>query len=115
MIGSRRIHWAALFFLAAQALSAQEAPPDAETLGAKPASLFDDLWTRDHLLGFEAARRTWEDRGLNVDLYYNAYFGWNATGRPRTRAARSHYSHSFDLFVRADTERMGLWAGRTRR
>lgn len=69
----------------------------------------DDLWARSHLLGFGPGRQALEENGIQIDGYFNAFLGWNTRGGVETDEAR--YSHSVDLFVRGDTEGMGLWSG----
>ena len=98
--------------LAGSAVPALAAPTRAQEPEAQSPEFWNDLWMRDYLLGFGPRRERWEERGINVDLFYNAYFGWNAKGGLNTGSALA-YSHSVDLFVRADTERMGLWANGT--
>ena len=71
-----------------------------------PPSLFSR-----HLLGdWGGLQHQLEERGLNVSLYYNHFYGIKAGGGRHPHDAQSH-SGSGDLFILADLEKMGLWPG----
>ena len=83
----------------------------APALGQAPqAGSWAEAMARQDLLGLESQREALAERGLELDLYYTAYLGWNTRGG-RTTSGAHRYSHSFDFFVRADSERLGLWSG----
>lgn len=105
------MRWLAMFWLPAVVLPAYvhaQTVEDPEE-GKTPRSEFVDHLLHGQTLLPDWGRKDLEENGLSFQLYYNAYVGANPRGgkNPDER----DYSHSWDLFVTADTERLGLWSG----
>lgn len=72
---------------------------------------FEAFFEQSRLTGDWGGLRTdLEEIGIRFDLFYNHYYGVNARGGQDTSNAQRH-SGSFDMFLRVDTESLGLVPG----
>jgi porin len=91
---------------------AQEAAKETETKAAeKPAAQPTDWWHWDTMTGdWGGARKQLADKGITFGLDVTQVIQDNAHGGAHTKNG-FRYSGSDDLYLRLDTEKMGLWKG----
>ena len=100
-----------LAFVAASLLAASPFLAAQDEGSSESSPVVDHLLHAPRLLGdVGGVRKTLEEEGLALDLYFNHFNGVNARGGKNTNGAQEH-SYSIDLFVRTDFERMGLVPG----
>ncbi len=93
--------------------SATDAPDDPALETPPPPHHYDwDDWVHDTQMtgAWGGARTALEDRGLKFDLFYNTTTGINLHGGADVNDAHRN-SGSFDLFVRAEFDRLGFDLG----